>query len=86
MVQNPVTLTHRGEASLVIKGPATGLVYLFGAKGASLDVDGRDAPGLIATGWFSASGLVEFIAAAVAEEKARLQAAAQRGGVGGEEG
>jgi hypothetical protein len=76
MVQNPVALTYRGEASLVVKGPATGLAYLFGARGAALEVDGRDAPELMA------SGLIELVAAAVAEQQPHLQPTPQSGVVG----
>ncbi len=53
VVQNPVALYHLAEGSLVVKGEITGITYLFGGRGTSLNVDERDAPALLATGAFS---------------------------------
>ena len=45
-LQNPRVLHHMGTSSLLVKGAATGHVYLFAAGGASLSVDERDVPAL----------------------------------------
>ena len=41
-----------GQAPLTLKGPATGAIYRFVGRGKVLGVDTRDAPGLLATGYF----------------------------------
>ena len=53
-LKNPQPLQHVRAYALVVKGPVTGQTYLFGARGAALPVDERDAPGMIATGRFTA--------------------------------
>ena len=53
VVKNPVALNHLAEGSLVVKGAATGITYLFGGRGTSLNVDERDVAALLATGTFS---------------------------------
>jgi len=50
--QQPVPLASRAEGAIVVRGAVTGLAYLFGAPGSTLDVDGRDAQALLATGLF----------------------------------
>ncbi len=52
-LRNPVTLYHLADHSLVVRGAVTNITYLFGGKDSSLDVDGRDAPELLATGHFA---------------------------------
>jgi hypothetical protein len=52
-LQNPVSLTYLGDASIVVNGAHTRLIYLFGPRGQALTVDERDVPALIATGWFA---------------------------------
>lgn len=53
VVQNPVLLYHLAEGSLVVKGTITGITYLFGGRGSSLNVDERDVPAFVATGVFA---------------------------------
>jgi hypothetical protein len=53
--QNPALLQHLGDYALVVRGPVTGQCYLFGARGAALAVDKRDALPLIASGRFTAA-------------------------------
>lgn len=55
LLRAPVALVHMASNATVVRGPSTGLVYLFGADGAALDVDARDAPALLAGGRFRAS-------------------------------
>jgi len=50
--RDPVRLAHRGESSTVVRGARTGLTYLFGALGSTLEVDGADAEALLATPHF----------------------------------
>lgn len=47
--RDPVRLAHRGASSTVVRGASTGLTYLFGASGSTLEVDGADADALLAT-------------------------------------
>ena len=47
--RNPVRLTHRGDTSTVVRGARTGLTYLFGPGGTTLEVDGADADALLAS-------------------------------------
>ena len=54
VLRNPRSLSHTGETSLLIRGPVTGQVYLFGGGGA-LGVDERDVPALLAIGRFTIS-------------------------------
>jgi len=51
--QAPVALRHLGASSLVVKGAATGQVYLFAGQESSLVVDERDVAGLLAMGVFA---------------------------------
>ena len=53
VLQNPVTVHHLGNASLVIKGAVSGHTYLFAGNNAGLSVDERDVPELLATRQFS---------------------------------
>ena len=55
VLRAPVALAHAGESATVARGSGTGLTYLFGADGAALEVDARDAPALLASGRFRAS-------------------------------
>ncbi len=50
---NPVTLYILTGPSLVVKGEVTGITYLFGGEGTSLEVDEHDAPALLALKRFS---------------------------------
>ncbi len=50
--RNPVRLAHRGDGSTVERGARTGLTYLFGPRGSTLDVDGNDADALLASDRF----------------------------------
>jgi hypothetical protein len=45
-------LTFRGEGSIVVRGPVTGLAYVFAGPDDALDVDGRDVAGLTELGRF----------------------------------
>lgn len=55
VLRAPVALAHTGTSATVARGARTGLTYLFGADGAALEVDERDAPALIASGRFAAA-------------------------------
>ena len=55
VLRAPIALAHGGPSATVARGAHTGLTYLFGADGAALEVDARDAPALIASGRFKAS-------------------------------
>jgi hypothetical protein len=55
VLQEPVRLAHRGTSSTMVRGERTGLTYLFGPHGGTLDVDGRDAGALLASGRFLTS-------------------------------
>jgi hypothetical protein len=55
VLQNPQLVSHTGKISLVIRGPVTGQVYLFGGGGMALTVDERDVPALLETGRFAVS-------------------------------
>ncbi|MES1164094.1 MAG: hypothetical protein ABUL50_13670, partial [Rhizobacter sp.] len=54
VLRAPVALAHAGTSATVARGERTGLTYLFGADGAALEVDERDAPALLASGRFRA--------------------------------
>jgi len=47
-----VWLAARGEGAMVMRGAATGLTYVFGARGAALAVDARDVAQMMGTGRF----------------------------------
>jgi hypothetical protein len=47
VLENPVLLQYHGSHSHMIKGTATGLLYLFAANGKSLEVDSRDVTSLL---------------------------------------
>ncbi|HEY7032575.1 MAG TPA: hypothetical protein VH482_14635 [Thermomicrobiales bacterium] len=49
---NPTRLAYRGEGPVVVRGPATGFAYVFSGLGDTLDVDERDAAGLLQLGHF----------------------------------
>ena len=53
VLENPVPLQYNGSHSHMIKGPSTGLLYLFAANGKSLMVDSRDVTSLLADENFS---------------------------------
>ena len=55
VLRAPIALVHTGTSATVARGARTGLTYLFGADGAALEVDERDAPALIASGRFAAA-------------------------------
>ena len=44
VLEKPVQVRHHGSEDCLIKGPATGYLYLFAANEPGLTVDGRDAP------------------------------------------
>ena len=50
VLENPIPVQYNGSHSYLVKGPQTGLLYLFAAKGNSLMVDSRDASLLLADG------------------------------------
>lgn len=50
---NPTRLMYHGDSSTVVSGSHTGLTYLFGAHGKTLEVDGRDIAVLLTSGRFS---------------------------------
>jgi hypothetical protein len=52
VMQAPVRLSYRGGGPTVARGPQTGLTYLFGPRDTTLEVDGRDAQALLASGRF----------------------------------
>ena len=53
VLENPLPLQYNGSHSYMIKGPCTGLLYLFAAHGQSLLVDSRDVASLLADENFS---------------------------------
>ena len=48
ILENPVPVRHHGSEDCLMKGPATGYLYLFSANEQGLMVDGRDAALLVA--------------------------------------
>jgi hypothetical protein len=52
-LEAPVALAHTAGSATVARGGHTGLTYVFGAGRAALEVDGRDAPALVASGRFA---------------------------------
>jgi len=46
-LENPVSIQYRGPHSYMIKGPATGLLYLFAGNGNSLMVNSRDVKSIL---------------------------------------
>ncbi len=52
VLQAPVALAHAGAGAMLARGAHTGLTYVFAGGGAALEVDGRDAPALLACGLF----------------------------------
>ena len=51
----PVALAPAAEGATLARGAHTGLTYVFAGDGAALEVDGRDAPALLAGGSFVAA-------------------------------
>ena len=51
-----VAVEYRGDTSIVIAGPVTGLTYVFPKAGEYLEVDGRDVASFLASGDFVAAG------------------------------
>lgn len=47
VLENPVHLQYRGTESYLVKGPETGLLYLFAPLEPGLPVDGRDVESLL---------------------------------------
>jgi len=52
----PVAVRYLGASSLLVKGSATGQVYLFAGGDSALLVDGRDLAALTAHGKFVVAG------------------------------
>jgi hypothetical protein len=48
VLENPVQLRYNGTDNHLVKGPKTGILYLFAPLEAGLMVDGQDAPMLLA--------------------------------------
>ncbi len=53
VLQNPITLYHLADYSLVVKGAISNITYLFGGRDSYLSVDERDAPALLSTRQFA---------------------------------
>jgi hypothetical protein len=51
-LQSPRRIAFLGDTAVVVRGAASGLSYLFGPRGEALEVDERDVPALVASGWF----------------------------------
>ena len=54
--QGSVKLRWRRRVTASVSGPATGLSYQVSAERPIVDVDSRDAAGLMATGFFERHG------------------------------
>ena len=48
VLEKPVPLHYHGTDNYLVKGPQTGLLYLFAPREPGLMVDGQDAPLLLA--------------------------------------
>ena len=53
VIRRPTGLAYLGSEAIVVRGPVTGLTYVFGGGAAALEVDERDVPALVATRSFA---------------------------------
>jgi hypothetical protein len=47
VLENPVAIAYNGTTSCIIKGAATGYIYLFAPQETGLMVDGRDVEEMV---------------------------------------
>jgi hypothetical protein len=51
-----VAVEYRGDTSIVVAAPASGITYVFPKAGEHLEVDGRDVAWLLSQGGFTVAG------------------------------